>query len=87
MAMNIKSTEAHELARELASLEHTTITDAVILSLKEAIERRSREEEAKARAQAMKAIAQRFAEIDRARPGASLQEINEALYDERGLPT
>ena len=38
--MNITSAEAHDLAKELAALEHTTITDAVILSLREVVERR-----------------------------------------------
>jgi antitoxin VapB len=86
MAMNIKSAEAHQLAKELAALEHTTVTDAVILSLREAVERRQREEDRTARAQAMKDIAGRFAEIDRERQGPSLTEITEDLYDEVGLP-
>ncbi len=84
--MNIKSAEAHQLAKELAALEHTTVTDAVILSLREAVERRQREEDRTARAQAMKDIAGRFAEIDRERQGPSLTEITEDLYDEVGLP-
>ena len=32
--LNIKNAEAHELARELAEIEHTTITDAVVRSLR-----------------------------------------------------
>ncbi|MFM7144805.1 MAG: type II toxin-antitoxin system VapB family antitoxin [Actinomycetales bacterium] len=37
MSMNIKSPHAHALARELAALEHTTVTDAVTLSLQESL--------------------------------------------------
>ncbi len=87
MSMNIKTAEAHALARELAALEHTTVTDAVTLSLREALARRRAEESAAARLDKMREIADRFAELERKDPGAkSLWEINEDLYDELGLP-
>ncbi len=84
MAMNIRSAEAHQLAKQLAALEHTTVTDAVILALREAVERRQREDDRSAKAEAMKDIAGRFARIDRARQGPSLWEIAADLYDEPG---
>lgn len=55
--MNIKRVEAHEHAKEPAVLEHTTITDAVILSLKEASERRQEDRAAHPRLEAGQAVA------------------------------
>ena len=39
MALNIKDSEAHELARELAEARGTSLTEAVRAALKEALER------------------------------------------------
>lgn len=86
MSMNIKSAEAHALAKDLAALEHTTLTDAVIISLREAVARRRAEVNATARLERINSLAARFAEIDRTLDGPSLWEINEDLYDENGLP-
>ncbi|MFM8351636.1 MAG: type II toxin-antitoxin system VapB family antitoxin [Actinomycetales bacterium] len=87
MSMNIKSPQAHALARELAALEHTTVTDAVTLSLKESLARRRAETVAAARLARMRAVSERFAELEREDPGPkSLWEINEDLYDDVGLP-
>lgn len=85
--MNIKNPETHALARELAALEHITVTEAVTISLKEALARRRAEDAAAAKLTKMRAIADRFAEIERQDPGAkTLWQINEDLYDEMGLP-
>lgn len=85
--MNIKNPETHELAKELAALEGTTVTAAVTLSLREALARRRGEELAAARLERMRDISRRFAERERQNPGAkSLWEISEELYDESGLP-
>lgn len=86
MSMNIKSAEAHALAKDLAALENTTLTDAVILSLREAVARRRAEVTSARRLERIQGLVDRFAEIDRSLDGPSLWEINEALYDERGLP-
>ena len=87
MAMNIKNSEAHDLAKELAAIEHTTVTDAVVISLREAIARRRAAATAETRLARMRAISDRFAAIERQDPGAkSLWQINEELYDELGLP-
>jgi antitoxin VapB len=40
MPLNIKSGEAHRLARRLADVTDTTLTEAVTIALREAIERR-----------------------------------------------
>lgn len=42
MPLNIKSDEAHELARELSDLTETSITDAVTRALRETLERERR---------------------------------------------
>lgn len=85
--MNIKNPETHELAKELAALEGTTVTAAVTLSLREALARRRGEELAAARLARMRDISRRFGERERQNPGAkSLWEISEELYDESGLP-
>lgn len=85
--MNIKNPEAHELAKELASLENTSVTAAVTLSLREALARRRAEDSAATRLARMREISTRFAERERNDPRAkSLWEMSEDLFDERGLP-
>ena len=86
MGMNIKNPEAHELARELAAFEHTTVTNAVIISLREAVTVRRRQASAADRLARMSAQADRFAQLDAGNPGPSLAQINEGLYDDSGLP-
>jgi hypothetical protein len=44
MTLNIRNEEADALARELARIDGTTITDAVISALKETIDKRIRRE-------------------------------------------
>ncbi|MGK6311858.1 type II toxin-antitoxin system VapB family antitoxin [Neorhizobium sp. DT-125] len=44
MTLNIRNEEADALARELAKIDGTTITDAVISALKETIDKRVRQE-------------------------------------------
>lgn len=83
--MNIKNAEAHALAKELAELEHTTVTEAVVISLREALARRHSREQGERRARAHATLERLRAELD-ATPGPSLWEIGEDLYDELGLP-
>lgn len=86
MTMNIKSKAAHDLAKELAALEHTTVTNAVTMSLREALERRRADVAAEQRRALIHEIADRFTEQVRTNPGPSLWRVAEDLYDERGLP-
>ena len=44
MSLHIRNQEADRLARELARIDHTTITNAVISALREAIRNRIHEE-------------------------------------------
>ena len=80
------SPEAERLAQELAVLTQVTVHEAVLTSLREALARR-RATAADIRLMKMREISDRFAELMRQDPhGPSLWEINEDLYDERGLP-
>ena len=86
MSMNIKSSEAHALARELAALEHTTVTEAVTMSLREALAVRRAEAEAQARYERALTIANRIHQQLKEHPGPSLRELAEDLWDEQGMP-
>jgi len=57
--LNIKSEEAHELARELSDITDTTITEAVTRALRETLarERRQRRSDQNRRAQDLMQIA------------------------------
>jgi hypothetical protein len=44
MTLSIRNAEADALARRLAQLDKTSITDAVVVALKEAVQRRVRQE-------------------------------------------
>ena len=44
MVLNIRNTEADNLARKLAQIEGTSITDALIIALRETIDARRRKE-------------------------------------------
>lgn len=82
--MNIKSDEAHAMARELAELEDTSLTEAVSTALREALQhRRAVATDRIERARATLAIMR--AQLA-ASPGPSLHEVNASLYDDHGLP-
>lgn len=85
MPLNIKNDKAHELARELAELSQTSITEAVTMALREAVEaRRSRKSRLKeARVEDLISIAEntgRLSVLD----DRSAEEI--LGYDGRGVP-
>lgn len=87
MSMNIKSPEAHELARQLAALEDTTVTNAVTISLREALARRRADQVTQSRLEKMRQLADTFARLERQdEQRKSLWELNAELYDEQGLP-
>jgi antitoxin VapB len=83
MGMNIKSAEAHRLARELAALTGESLTGAVTEAVRERLARVRRERDADL-AERLRAIgrdaAPRFKEPWRS------TDHGELLYDERGLP-
>ena len=83
MSLNIKSEEAHRLARELARLTSKSMTTAVTEALREHLDRLRRAESA--------GLADRLLAIGRD-CAARLKEPyrsadhGDLLYDERGLP-
>jgi antitoxin VapB len=83
MSLNIKSEDAHRLARELAALTGESMTAAVTTALRERMERlrQSRKHGLSERLLAIgRDSAPRFKEPFRSADHADL------LYDERGLP-
>lgn len=79
MAMNIKSEEAHRLAAEIAAISGTTLTEAVLIALRE---QRARLDEGERR-RAFRALRHRMAERLRGLPS----DHDVLLYDpETGLP-
>lgn len=79
MSLNIKNEEAHRLAQELAALTGESMTTAVTEAMRERLKRVK-----------SKGIAERILKIARESAallnGKRLPDIDELLYDERGLP-
>ena len=82
MSLNIKNEETHRLAKQLADMTGESISEAVAEAVKERIARLGKKREG---------LAERLLEIGR-ECAAHLEEpylsmdIDEFLYDERGLP-
>ena len=83
MSMNIKSDEAHQLARDLAELTGESLTGAVTEALRERLAR-LQHGPAEARASRLVAIGQRCAE--RLPDEVKTLDHAEFLYDSAGLP-
>jgi antitoxin VapB len=85
MHLNIKNDEAHELAKELAELTGESMTEAVLVALRERLAReRNTEERIQERMAAITAIGRDVAE----RLGSEWRQTDSDawLYDENGLP-
>lgn len=82
MSMNIKSEEAHRLARELSELTGESITTAVTEALREKVNR-LKNKETESLSEKLLAIARSCASHLK---GKSLPDHGEFLYDENGLP-
>ena len=84
MSLNIKSTEAYNLASELARLTGHSMTAVVLDALRKQREQLQRQQQKEARVQELMAIAKRCAaHIDQS---ARALDHGDMLYDERGLP-
>ena len=84
MSLNIKNEETCQLARELAQLTGESMTGAIMVALKERLERERRGRSVEARVLELQAIGQRCAR--QLRDGPSAAEHGDLLYDEHGLP-
>jgi antitoxin VapB len=82
MALNIKSEEAHRLARRLADLTNRSMTEAVTEALREAVARRA------PAAQARRDLLDRISRHAAALPVLDERTADDILgYDEHGLPS
>ena len=79
MSMNIKNEEAHSLAQQLAELTGESLTTAVTEAVRERLNRVRR----KGMAERIMKIAKESAALLKGEP---LPDIDEFLYDEKGLP-
>jgi antitoxin VapB len=85
MHLNIKNDEAHELAKELAELTGESMTEAVLVALKERLAReRLTPERIEERTQAILAMGAEIAA--RMSPATRTMDVDAYLYDEDGLP-
>jgi antitoxin VapB len=83
MALNIKSEEAHDLARRLAEATGTSMTDAVTVALKRSLEREDEGASLDAALAEVRAIQDLVASL----PDRDRRTADEILgYDESGLP-
>lgn len=83
MALNIKSDEAHDLARRLAEATGTSMTDAVTTALKRTLERQDDGVSLRAILAEVSAIQDLVASL----PDRDRRTADEILgYDESGLP-
>lgn len=83
MALSIKDEEADRLARALASETGETITQAVIQSLRERLERQLRKRVAPSRRENLRAIRERMRQL----PVIDPRSEDEILgYDTDGMP-
>jgi antitoxin VapB len=85
MALNIKNEEAHRLARELARRNGETVTAAVLIALRERLERQEEPPKRKSRSEVLRRFSEEFAPLFK--DGRSGNELINDLYDEEtGLP-
>lgn len=82
MALNIRNKEAEELARALAELTGETKTQAVIIALKDRLDRVQRSQPNEHRIRELLRIARKIASL----PVLDDRSPEELLYDEDGLP-
>jgi antitoxin VapB len=84
MSLNIKSTEAHHLARELAQLRGVSLTHAVTEALREKLDREKHRRRDKPLSAELLEIGKRCA-AHLKRPVKSSDHAD-LLYDKKGLP-
>jgi antitoxin VapB len=83
MALSIKDPEADRLARELAARTGETLTEAVIVALRERLRRQQSKQAAPARRDRLKTLRQSMREL----PVLDARSPDELVgYDEGGLP-
>ena len=83
MPLSIKHEEADRLARELTDLTGESLTQAVVVALRERVARKKAERDGTPLHERIMEVGRRFSQ----RPRLDLRSDDEILgYDERGLP-
>jgi antitoxin VapB len=88
MGMNIKDPQVHAMARELAARRGTSVTEAVRQALGAELTRTTApgpEDIRSTRLEAIRQIQARFSELPIRDPRSS-RDLQDSLYDDRGLP-
>jgi len=84
-SLNIKNTEAHREARELAELTGESVTTAVSIAIKERLERQRKADKRNSRLEWLTQLSNYTAPLLKDLPPST--EIGDLLYDkETGLP-
>ena len=86
--MNIKDTRVHAMAKELAARRGTSVTEAVRQALEAELARTTAPGPDRVRSTKLEAICQiqaRFSELPIKDPRSS-RDLQDSLYDDRGLP-
>ncbi|KAF0653453.1 hypothetical protein L107_07668 [Cyanobium sp. Copco_Reservoir_LC18] len=86
--MNIKDPQVHAMARELAARRGTSVTEAVRQALGAELTRTTApgpEDIRSTRLEAIRQIQARFSELPIKDPRSS-SDLQDSLYDDRGLP-
>ena len=85
MSLNIKNPEAHALAKELAELTGESMTEAILVALRERLAReRNTPERIEQRTRAILALGAEIA--SRMSEETRTMDVDAYLYDEHGLP-
>ena len=84
MALNIKSSETHRMAQELAELTGETQTEAVTIAIRERLERIKMRKSKEGLSEKLLAIGRQTAPLFP--KGFKSSDIGELLYDDHGLP-
>lgn len=85
MGLNIKTEEAHLLAKELADLTGESMAKAVTDTIRQRVEELRRERTKKARVEEISRIAKNIAQRLN-KPGAKMMKIEDLYDEETGLP-
>jgi len=83
MALSIKNPEADRLVRELTAITGESMTEAIVVALRERVDR-ERDRRGPGKAEKLRMLAEEIAALP-VLDGRSAEEI--LGYDERGLPT
>jgi antitoxin VapB len=83
MGLNLKNAEAHRLAQDLAALTGESMTQAVTVAMRERLDRIRKEQN---REKVLAEVREICCQFRKALGKRRLPDVNELLYDERGLP-